>query len=178
MSRTGINRERKIGLPLVSQRMMKWPIFLPLMLLPFFPNSSVGAGVGPEDGQAEAGKATDRRYPSLPGAVHEIPAWMAKNAPFDVAAYFKPVHAERRLDFPPAGAGGRLIASASDAQLDLASGSVGPLVGSGAVRLRSARATQRTPRAGRRLHHTSWLTPAARQTHTGRVARDIISRLA
>lgn len=35
-----------------------------------------------------------RSYPSIPGALQEPPEWMAKNAPFDVRAYFKPIPAE------------------------------------------------------------------------------------
>lgn len=43
------------------------------------------------DLQAAVAEPDERSYPSIPGAVREIPDWMARNAPFDVAAYFKPL---------------------------------------------------------------------------------------
>ena len=35
-----------------------------------------------------AAQQTTRRYPSLPGAVEGPPAWLGKEVPFDLAAYF------------------------------------------------------------------------------------------
>ncbi len=35
-----------------------------------------------------AGQEPARTYPSLPGAVHRPPAWLGKDVPFDLAAYF------------------------------------------------------------------------------------------
>jgi len=46
-------------------------------------------GTGGSSEASTAGERKEQNYPALPDAVTEPPAWLVKDAPFDVAAYFR-----------------------------------------------------------------------------------------
>ncbi len=50
-----------------------------------------GGDAGTDAAAAVEVQEKERAYPSLPGAVREIPEWMNRKAPFDVAKRFRPI---------------------------------------------------------------------------------------